>query len=231
MKKFLVVAFMLLSFTSAKALEGVNVGVSIMAGVFEADGASEKFEGSHSISGVANVTKKSSAEGENAEGLFGVGSLFVEKTLSDKVAFGLDFVPYALESEEAVNTQNTGTTGNGVDSESANKVQVDFENLITLYAIAKGDTGVYGKVGYVQVDVVTNENLATGGSYGDTDLSGYTVALGYDKGLDDGKFIRLEANYMDLGGATLTNKNDATKKVSADGITGYGAKLSIGKSF
>ena len=83
----------------------------------------------------------------------------------------------------------------------------------------------------MQVDVVTNENLATGGSYGDTDLSGYTVALGYDKGLDDGKFIRLEANYMDLGGATLTNKNDATKKVSADGITGYGAKLSIGKSF
>ena len=30
-------AYMLISFTSAKAIEGVNVGVSIMAGVFAAE--------------------------------------------------------------------------------------------------------------------------------------------------------------------------------------------------
>ena len=68
MKKFLVVAFMLLGLTSAKALEGVNLGVSLMAGVFEVDGASEKFSGAHS-SGASpgDVTKTSSTNGEDAD--------------------------------------------------------------------------------------------------------------------------------------------------------------------
>lgn len=80
MKKFLVTAFMFLSLTSAKALEGVNMGVSLMAGVFEADGATEKFTGAHS-SGASpgDVTKKTSSDGDSAEGLFGIGSLSLKK--------------------------------------------------------------------------------------------------------------------------------------------------------
>ena len=49
--------------------------------------------------------------------------------------------------------------------------------------------------------------------------------------LSDGVFARIEASYMDLDGATLTNDNDSTKSVKADGISGYGAGISIGKSF
>ena len=234
MKKFLVVAFMLLGLTSAKALEGVNLGVSLMAGVFEVDGASEKFSGAHS-SGASpgDVTKTSSTNGEDAEGLFGVGSIFVEKTLGDRAAIGIDYVPYALESETAENVQNTGAPGaaTGNDSESTNKVQVDFENLMTVYAMVMGDNGVYAKLGYVTVDVATNESLATGGAYPDTDLNGASVALGYAMDRGDGGFLRLEASYMDMDGATVTNTNDSAKSVTADGITGYGAKVSIGKSF
>ena len=36
---------------------------------------------------------------------------------------------------------------------------------------------------------------------------------------------------MELDGATLTNDNDSTKSVTVDGIEGYGARVSIGKSF
>ena len=36
---------------------------------------------------------------------------------------------------------------------------------------------------------------------------------------------------MEFDGATLTNTTDSAKSVTADGITGYGAKLSIGKAF
>ena len=64
-----------------------------------------------------------------------------------------------------------------------------------------------------------------------TDLDGYTLALGYGRDLPDDMFVRVEASYMDLDGATLTNTNDSTKSVTADGITGYGARISIGKSF
>ena len=83
----------------------------------------------------------------------------------------------------------------------------------------------------MQVELITKENLATGGAYGDTTLDGYTIALGYNKDLDDGMFVRAEAAYMSIDGVTLTNQNDSTKSVSADGITGYGAAVSVGKSF
>ena len=57
------------------------------------------------------------------------------------------------------------------------------------------------------------------------------LGLGYNHELQDGAFVRLEANYMELDGATLTNDNDSTKSVTVDGIEGYGARVSIGKSF
>ena len=108
-----------------------------------------------------------------------------------------------------------------------------FEDLTTAYVMLSSPEmmGAYIKAGYMQVDVITNENLGTGGAYPDTDLSGYTVALGYNRDLDNDMFVRLEASYMDLDGATVTNTNDSTKSITADGITGYGARVSIGKSF
>ena len=83
----------------------------------------------------------------------------------------------------------------------------------------------------MQVEVITDENLATGGAYGNADLDGYSIALGYNMDLADGMFVRAEASYMSLDGVTLTNDNDSTKSVKADGISGYGAGISVGKSF
>ena len=34
-----------------------------------------------------------------------------------------------------------------------------------------------------------------------------------------------------FGWSNIINTNDSTKSVTADGITGYGARISIGKSF
>ena len=87
------------------------------------------------------------------------------------------------------------------------------------------------KVGYMEVDVKTNETLATGGKYGNTTLDGYTVGLGFNQDMDNGMFVRFEAAVMDLDGATLVNQNDTNKKVTADGIEGVTASLSLGKSF
>ena len=74
-------------------------------------------------------------------------------------------------------------------------------------------------------------NLATGGAYGDTSLDGYTLGLGFNNDMDNGMFVRFEAAVMDIDGATLVNKNDSTKKVTADGIEGISASLSLGKAF
>ena len=233
MKKIIAsVALMLLFGFNAYAEKGINVGLSLSAGVFKVDGAKETFSGSHSSGAGSTVTKNATDEGENAEGLFGIGSIFVEKSLGDRFSVGLDYVPTALESETTENVQTTFNTTHGAALTSVtNTVQVDFEDLTTLYAMININENVYLKAGYMQVDVQTNETLGTGSSYGNTKLDGTMFALGYSRDLDNGAFVRFEGSVMELDGATLTSTVDTKKSVSVDGIEGLGAKLSIGKSF
>jgi len=232
MKKFLIAAVVLLGSISLANAERFNMGVTVTGGVFEADGASEIFSGDHSSNTTTTkVTKNSASEGEDAEAAVAMGSIFFEINANDKVSLGVNYVPHSMDSETTENIQNLHKTANGEDSESRNTVKVSFEDLTTVYALLNLNDNVYAKVGYVEVELITDENLQTGGAYGNTDLDGYTVALGYSMDLTDGAFLRAEASYMDLDGATLTNDNDSTKSVKADGISGYGLGISVGKSF
>ena len=143
------------------------------------------------------------------------------------LGIGIDYVPMSMGSETTENIQMDG------GASKTNTVSVDFEELTTVYATVQFPNvdGLYGKVGFMTVDVITNEKLGTGGAYPNTDLDGMVVGLGYNRDLDNGMFARFEASYMDIDGATVTNTNDSTKSITADGITGYGARISIGKSF
>ena len=229
MKKFLTIAaFMLFAITSVQA-QTVRMGVTLQAGYFEADGASEIFSGAHS-SGASpgTVTKKASSEGDEAKGEFGYGSIFAEIMANDMIGIGVSYVPMALESET---TENVQTTTIAAKSTVTNTVQIDFEDLTTVYALFYPVENLYLKAGYMEVEVKTNESLATGGSYGNTTLDGYTVGIGYNYDMDNGAFVRFETSYMDIDGATLTNSNDATKKVTAENIEGASAAISIGKTF
>ena len=223
MKKIIIAIFMfILPLTAAKAIEGVNIGISVVGGVFEANGAKEMFKGAHAGVGSPGDVTTSTAGSDEAKGDFILGSLFIEKTIGDKFAIGFDYVPMSAETE---------TTENTVANTSSNTVQVDFEDLMTIYGTLSFTDNVYAKIGYSEVDAITNEKLATGGSYGNATLEGYVVGLGYNRDLDSGAFVRVEANYMDFDGVTLVNQTDSTKSVSADGFDGYGARISVGKSF
>ena len=233
MKKFLIAIVALMTSISFANAERFSMGVTVKGGVFEADGASEIFSGDHAGNrSSTKVTKSTASEGEDAEAAYAMGSIFLEAALTDKVSLGVNYVPHSMETETATNTQNIGNLpadpGSG---EAVNTVSLSFEDLTTIYALINLNDNVYVKAGYLDVEVVTEETLATGGSYGNTSLDGYELALGYSMDLADGMFARFEASYMDLDGATLTNKNDSTKSVKADGISGYGAGISIGKSF
>tara|TARA_B100000242_G_scaffold16240_1_gene10022 strand:+ start:561 stop:1259 length:699 start_codon:yes stop_codon:yes gene_type:complete len=232
MKKFLLAAVVLLGSVSLANAEKFSMGVSVTGGVFEADGASEIFSGNHSSNTTSTkVTKNTADEGEDAEAAVVMGSIFFEAALTDQVSLGASYVPHSMDSETTENIQNICCGATGEDAESRNTVKVTFEDLTTVYALANLNDNIYAKVGYVEVELITDENLATGGAYGNTTLDGYTLALGYSMDMADGMFARFEASYMDLDGATLTNNNDSTKSVKADGISGYGAGISIGKSF
>ena len=232
MKKIFSVVILSLFYVTGLHAAGINMGVSLSGAVFEVDGGSEDFAAGHvsNTSGSAAVSKKASAEGDSAEGAFAIGSIFVEKEFGDRFAVGIDYVPHSMESETTENVQIDGPSeANGTSQ--TNSVQVDFNDLTTIYVTASVNENLYVKLGMMTVDVKTNETLATGGSYGDTSLDGMVFGVGYNADLSNGSFIRLEANVMDFDGTTVTNANDTDKSVSVDGIDGYGARISVGKSF
>jgi len=225
MKKLTLIISFIFSFTTfanAVQLNGVNFGVSLTGGVFEGSGQ-ELFSGDHvSNASSTNVVKSS----EEVEALVGIGSVFVEAQINEKVGIGLDYVPHSLDSETEENVQDMHKA-----SSVTNTVEVSFDDMRTIYALLKTDVGVYFKVGYTEVDVKTNENLGTGGKYGDTTLDGTIIGIGYNYELEDGMFVRAEGNLIDFKGTTLTNSEDSTKSIKAKDIEGIGARVSIGKSF
>jgi hypothetical protein len=233
MKKFLIAVVVLLGSISLANAERFRVGIAVMGAGFEADGAKEIFSGDHSSNTTSTkVTKNTSAEKEDAEGVFALGSVFGEVALNDQISLGVNYVPHSSDSEETENIQNlVPSPGLPSSAKATNKVKVSFEDLVTVYALANLNENVYLKAGIMQVDLITEENLGTGGAYGNDTLEGITIALGYNMDLADGMFVRAEAAFMEIDGTTLVNANDSTKSVSADGITGYGAAVSVGKSF
>ena len=225
MKKIILsVLFSVFYLTSASAEIGVNVGISGSLGLFAVSG---------------DETKTAAEGGKNAKGSehgeAGFASIFIEKTLGDRFAIGIDYVPSALPTETAetqildmtgLATQTAGTAGQ-------NKIQIDFEDLTTYYVALNVTDSLYAKVGMITVDIITNEKLATGSQYANTDMDGMVFGVGYNKDFDSGLFFRVEGNYMDFDGASVTGTGTETvaAKVALTQLHGVMGKLSVGKSF
>ena len=215
MKKLIIFLITSMFFFGQASAIGLNVGVSGVQAVFHAEGEENE-----------NGEKSK----EDATGLASYGSVFAEIRLNDFIAFGVDYVPEALESETS-ETKVEDITTSTTSTIQTNKVQVDFEELTSAYVMLNLTEGLYVRGGVVQVDVVTNESLGTGSTYDDTDLDGTIFGLGYNRTLDNGIFFRVEGNYMDFGSTSLTSTNNAENKISLNDLIGASARIAVGKAF
>ena len=216
MKKIIITIFSsLFLFTVASAEVGINLGISGNLGAFQATGSE---------------TENDEKNKEDAVGAAGWASIFLEKTLGDRISIGIDYVPSALETETSERVVQDLAAAGAYNSRT-NKIQVDFEDLTTLYLTANITDNLYAKAGMMQVDVITKETLGTGSAYGNTSLDGTLLGLGYNATFADSMFVRLEGNYMSFDSASLTSTTNSDNKVSIDDLNGVSAKLSIGKSF
>ena len=218
MKKLLLTIVLSAFYISSAAAVSVNVGVSGQAGIFAAS-ATEK---------TGTTVKGNGSE----HGSAGWGSIFLEGQFNDRIIVGIDYVPSALETD----TTETAKSDKGVAAVDpttvTNKVQVDFENLTTMYVGAMITDAFYVKAGVTTVDVITNENLGTGASYGDTDLDGTMFGMGYHVANDNGAFFRFEGNYLVFDGASLNATGTAAQNtIQLKNLDGVTAKISVGKSF
>jgi len=221
MKKtiILILSCTFFTFSIAKAEIGVNVGISGNLGLFAASA-------SETTGGVATHKDDGSEHGAA-----GWGSVFIEKTLGERVLLGIDYVPSALETD-TTETQKADmrTDGEVTVTQSVNKVQVDFEDLTTYYLGLNLTENLYAKAGIVKVDVITNETLGTGSTYGNTNLDGNLFGVGYNNVFENGFFLRVEGNYMDFDGATVTSSANSNQ-INLSQLNGVSGKIALGKSF
>ena len=198
----------------------MNIGISGTVGIFGAS-AKEKLSAD---SGARDGNSASDTE----IAAIGYGSVFLEKEFG-MFSVGVDYVPTPFESDE-VETQKMDkrTENSDTVTASVNKVQVDLEDLYSVYLAMNVTDNSYIKAGVTSVDVITNENMGTGASYGNTSLDGTLLGFGMHNEMDNGFFWRLEGVYMNFDGASLTSGDNTITLKNLDGVNGT---LSIGKSF
>ena len=218
----------LFSYSIASAELGVSIGVSGQVGVFSASGTeSEKLE----------------KQSQDAHGVAGYTSVFIEKKLSflpgplSRLSIGFDHVADTLSSEE-VSTARTDITGvadtsgyvPGVGATITNKAKIDFEDLNTTYLALNVTDSLYVKAGMVTVDVITKETLGTGSTYGNTSIDGTMLGIGFALNKDNGLFMRFEANHTEFDNAKVTASN-TDNFVEMKNLEGAMGKISVGKTF
>ena len=207
---------------SASADVGARLGVTGNAALYAAT-ATELDTGSHG-------TTSDFDESQTQSGYLGLmyGSVFAEVGFGPMFV-GVDYMPGSIDTEESTTTVGDKTTS-ATSSQVTNKVKVEFEGLTNFYAGVRILDSFFIKAGTLSVDLNTKETLGTGSTYGNTTVDGTMMAVGMDKVMDNGMFVRVEGQYSEFDSASLVSSS-GSQKITMDSLDGVVAKLSIGKAF
>jgi len=140
----------------------------------------------------------------NVHNNFAMGSIFLELD-QGTFALGLDYIPFDAdvsnsthersENETSVTDTTTETTTARVNTAAA-----EISDHLTIYTrMMMGDVW-YAHLGYVQMEIVTQEKLETGSTYPDETVNGYQLGLG----LKAGDRMRYEVLYTDYDDISIT---------------------------
>ena len=155
------------------------------------------------------------------------GVVFGELNIGDNMSFGVEFALDDLETPTNTNAQLDG------DTVQTNTAQASFSDLTTVYLQARMLGGLYTKIMYHNVNVVTNESLGTGGTYPDREIEGLGLGIGYQHDFDvmGGMFIRAEVTASGYESVKAVNTTDVTKNITVTDIYGAQGSIKLGKTF
>ncbi len=203
--------------SNAIGLEGLGIGFSVGTA------------GYYAVGEEVTDNKKSGEDYAKQAGAFqnDVGSVFIEYTVGP-VTFGVDYHLEDITTPENTNVQFTSATD---QTNLTNTVKATFENHTTAYIALPVWGGLYVKAGGIFVDIKTEENLGTGGAYGDTDTTGITAGFGYQHEVQDGFSVRFEALAARYEDVDATNSNNTTTSVKIRDMMGASGRVSLLKTF
>tara|TARA_B100000963_G_C22612813_1_gene665754 strand:- start:1204 stop:1827 length:624 start_codon:yes stop_codon:yes gene_type:complete len=185
-------ALLLIWATPSKA--EMSYGVGLIIGQVDSDGTETE--------GTAADTSTRSASFEEA---FAGVDLFAEYDFGGYTV-GLQYIPIDKDVGDGSRTDSNSEGDSGTRTASAT-----VEDMIGIYTnVPFGADGLYGLLAYNQASVVTSESL-NASSYGNKDIDGYSVGLGYKGGP-----VKYELYYTDFEDFTITASGGNSNSVAAD---------------
>ena len=227
MKKWKIILGALFSvflITSVQAASFGLGGAATVASVSASGTETEGEDGTETENSVRDATAGNeimfgSIYGEYA---FGEGENFV---------FGIEHIPYSADINSKQLSRTDASQGSYTAEDTGTlKANAEISKHTTYYVeLGQGATGMYGKIGFAQVDIDVKQNNAAGyGTYPDKTLDAVTYALGYKAGFGESGVIKIEGFMTDYDSYSATSTTSNTVKADLDVV---GAKLMIGIKF
>ena len=221
MKKIITILFAVAFFgVSANALEK-RIGISAASTAISSDGTETV---------KSSGTKNKKTQDEDVI----VPSIFFEVANDDGIALGIDWIPAEADLGSGTNARTDTDTDDASDTAGTNKAAAELTGHTTIYvSMPVGGSGAYVKLGYAMAEIETKETLATGTVYGNEDVTGTLLGVGFNKDNAGRTFWRAEASYTDYDTATFNGQLDTDSvrnKIDAD-LEAVALRLSFGKAF
>ena len=209
-------------FTSAQA-GSFGLGASGNIASVSAEGTESEASSTGTENSVMNATAGNS---------FAFGSVYAEYAFGDgeNFVFGIEHVPFSGDINDKTLTRTEASYNEDSTDTGTLKANAAIDNHTTYYVeVGQGSTGLYGKVGFAQVDIDVSQNNASGyGTYPDKTLDAWTYALGYKAGFGEKGVVKVEGFITDYDSYSATSTTSNTVKADLDVV---GAKLSLGVKF
>ena len=186
----------------------------------------------------ASETLKDTSELTNEEAVLATSfaSIFAEVSGDDMmgIGIGISYAPEVVELNKE--TRNIQQAVSGEGDSGAQIIDGKVVDLMSIYlTLPIGDSGAFVKAGYNQATLNTEENLATGSSYENIDLTGTQIGAGYEGSLGDMAFWRAEGalqmwDDIAANGSEAGGTSGSTNRIEAELGSVTGA-LSVGMKF
>ena len=229
MKKLNILLGALLSVFLFTSVQAGSLGMGVSGNI-----ASVSADGTETINGTETGTEnsiKTATAGNN----FMFGSVYAEYAFGDgeNFVFGIEHVPFSGDINSKTLQRVDASTYADIASEADTgtvKANAAIDNHTTYYVeVGAGGTGLYGKLGFAQVDIDVTQSVSTNaGTYPDTTLDAWTYALGYKTGFGDNGVVKVEGYITDYDTFKATSTSSNTVSANLDLV---GAKLSLGFKF
>ena len=227
MKKILIGLVTSLFLSSAAIAGQFGIGVTGSIAAISGQGTESDTDNATDL-GTEGASLRTASAAETAI----IPSVFAEYSFDNGFVFGYDYVIGTADvNQNALSRTDLTTDGNEtVQDDGARTAQAEIENVMSIYAEVPLQAGLYGKIGYVKMDVNTLETTAIspGGVYGNTNVDGTIYGAGYKNSFGSNGFYKVEGTHTTFDSISLSSSTD--NKITAD-LDVTKATFAIGYNF